>query len=166
LRQALRQLARLLEIPRPETPLEKAKAEIHELIPETSKTFGQARRYTDLTQFEFEESPDRERSSLRNLETTLTQAENVFTAATLLASERAWNDWQQLPPDTKIAESELRNAAANRVEHATTNDPAKGLDDASLSIALTRWNETIVRRAPDSRTALVSQIATEVQDLG
>src|SRR2546430_4745049 len=43
LRAALQQLARLVEIPRPEIPLEKAKAEAHDLIPETSKTFKQAR---------------------------------------------------------------------------------------------------------------------------
>src|ERR1700747_2800565 len=51
LRATLRQLAKLLEIPRPETPLEKAKAETHYLIPETSKTFEQARRYAELTTF-------------------------------------------------------------------------------------------------------------------
>jgi hypothetical protein len=166
LRAALRQLTKLLEIPRPETWIETAKAEAHSLIGKTAKSFEQARRYTELTQFEFEESPDRDRSSLGNLETTLSQAEDVFTAATSLASEQAWNEWQQLPSVTKIAESELRNAAAKRIEDATTNDPAKDLDDANLSIALTRWNETIVPPARDSRTALVSQIAAEVQHLG
>jgi hypothetical protein len=100
------------------------------------------------------------------LESTLSHAEDVFTAATSLASEQAWNEWQQLPPDTKIAESELRNAAAKRIEDATTNDPAKDLDHANLSIAVTRWNQTMVRPAPDSRTALVSRIVDEVQHLG
>jgi multidrug resistance protein MdtO len=166
LRAALRQLARLLEIPRPETSIEPAKAEVDSLIGETTKSFDQARRYTELTQFEFEESPDRERSSLGNLETTLTRAEDVFTAATSLASEQAWNEWQQLPPDTKIAESELRNAAAKRVEHAATSGTAKDIDSADLSIALARWNETMVRPAPDSRTALVSHVAAKVQHLG
>src|SRR5882672_6769108 len=71
LRQALQQLARLLEIPRPEIPLEKARAEAHDLIPETSKTFEQARRYAELTTFELEESPNRDRTSLGNLEEML-----------------------------------------------------------------------------------------------
>ena len=73
LRAALRQLARLLEIPGPETSIEKAKTEAHALIGETSKSFDQARRYVELTQFEFEESPDRDRTSLGDLE------EHAFT---------------------------------------------------------------------------------------
>jgi uncharacterized membrane protein YccC len=166
LRAALRQLARLLEIPRPETSIVAAKAEAHDLIPETSKTFEQARRYAELTQFEFEESPDHDRTSFANLETTLSRAEDVFAAASSLTSEQSWNEWQQLTSAVQIAESELRNAAAKRIEDATTNDPAKDLDHANLSIALTRWNETMVRPAPDSRTALVSRIAAEVQHLG
>ena len=46
-------------------------------------------------------------------------------------------------------------------EDATTNDPVKDLDHANLSIALTRWNETMLRPAPHSRTALVSRIVDE-----
>jgi len=99
------------------------------------------------------------------LETTLARAKHVFTLATSLTSDSAWDEWQQLPQATRIAESELRNAAAKRIEDAKTNDPAKDLDDANLSIALTRWNEMVVRSAPESRTALVSEIAAEVQDL-
>ena len=123
------------------------------------------RRYAELTQFEFEESPDRERTSLGNLESTLSGAEDMLAVATSLANDQAWNEWQQLPPAARIAESELRNAAAKRIEEAATNDPAKRLDDANLSIALTRWNETMVRPAPDSRTTLVSRIGAEVQHL-
>jgi hypothetical protein len=165
LRQALRQIARLLEIPPPETSIETAKAEAAALIPDIAKTFDQARRYAELTTFELEESPNRDRTSLEDLESTLSHAEDVFTAATLLASEQAWNEWQQLTLGAKIAESELRNAAAKRIEDATTNYPAKDLDHANLSIGLTRWNETMVRPAPHSRTALVSRIVDEVQSL-
>ena len=56
LRAAFRQLARLLEIPRPDVSIEKTKAETHALIGETAKSFDQARRYAELTQFESEES--------------------------------------------------------------------------------------------------------------
>src|SRR6266446_5713671 len=122
LRQALRQLARLLEIPRPESSIEAAKADAHRLIEETSKSFDQARRYIELTQFEFEESPNGERTSLGNLESTLLRAEDVFGVATSLTSDRAWDDWRQLPPAAKIAESELREVAAKRIERAGTND--------------------------------------------
>src|SRR5438445_13777741 len=67
LRQALQQLARLLEIPRPETSIETAKADAHALIAETSRSFDQARRYSELTRFEFENSRDGDRTSLGNL---------------------------------------------------------------------------------------------------
>jgi multidrug resistance protein MdtO len=165
LRQALRQLARLLEIPRPEISIETSKAEAHSLIGETTKGFDQARRYAALTQFEREESPSRERTSLGGLETTLSCAEQVFVPATSLVSDQAFDAWQQLPAAAQIAESELRKAAAKRIEDATTNGRAKDLDDANLSGALTRWNDTVARSAPDSRTALVSQIAADVQHL-
>src|SRR6478735_5971353 len=81
LRQALRQLARLVEVPRPETSIEVAKSDAHRLIGETSKSFDQARRYIELTQFEFEESPNGERTSLGNLETTLARADEIFASA-------------------------------------------------------------------------------------
>ena len=123
------------------------------------------RSRSELTQFEFEESPNGERTSLGNLESTLSHAEDVFVSATSLASEQAWDEWQQLPPAARIAESELRNAAAKRIEDATTSDTEKDIDRANLSIALTRWNETVVRPAPDIRTARVSEIAAEVQHL-
>ena len=165
LRQALRQLARLLEIPRPNTSVEKAKTEAHALIPETSKSFDQARRYIDLTEFEFEESPDRERTSLGNLEGTLSRAENVFVAATSLANDQAWNEWQQLPAAAKTAESELRSVAAKRIERVAASDE---LEDAgaNLSTAFPRWTETMqALQVKNSRVALVSQIVTEVQQL-
>jgi multidrug resistance protein MdtO len=165
LRVVLRQLAQLLEIPRPETSIETAKAEANSLIAETSRSFDKAKRYVELTQFEFEESPNRDRTSLSNLETRLSRAEQAFVPATSLVSDQAFNEWQQLPAAVQIAESELRNAAAKRIEDAITDDPAKELDDADLSIALTRWNETVVRPAPNNRTTLVSRIAAEVQSL-
>ena len=165
LRQALRQLARLLEIPRPDTSVEKAKTEAHALIPETSKSFDQARRYIDLTEFEFEESPDRERTSLGNLEGTLSRAENVFVAATSLANDQAWNEWQQLPAAAKTAESELRSVAAKRIERVAASDE---LEDAgaNLSTAFARWTETMqALQVKNSRVGLVSQLVTEVQQL-
>jgi uncharacterized membrane protein YccC len=166
LRLTLRQLAQLLEIPRPQASIEAAKAESHALIEETAKSFDQARHYAELTQFEFEESPDRVRTSLGNLESTLSHAEDVFAVATSLASHQAWDDWQQLPPAAKIAESELRDLAAKRIERVAIGDIAKETD-ADLSTAFDTWNETVRQFRPEnSRSALVSRIATEVQRLG
>jgi uncharacterized membrane protein YccC len=159
LREALRQLARLVEIPRPESSIEAAKADAHRLIGETSKSFDQARRYIDLTEFEFEESPDRDRTSLGDLESTLSRAEEVFVAATSLANDQAWNEWQQLPPDAQHAESELRNAIAKRVDHDSSEET-----DANLLTSFARWTEiTQALQLKNSRVALVSQIVTEVQ---
>jgi len=165
LRVALRQLARLLGIPRPHTSIEAAKTEAHTLIAETSRSFGQAKRYVELTQFESEESRDRERISFVNLEETLSHAEHVFASATSLAGDQAWNEWQQLPSAAKIAESELRDAAAKRIERAVTSGLGTH-SDADLSRAFDAWNET-VQQLPleNSRTALVSQIAAGVRHL-
>jgi uncharacterized membrane protein YccC len=166
LRAALQQLARLVEIPRPETSIEAAKADAHRLIPETSKTFEQARRYAELTTFEFEESPNRDRTSLGNLESTLSRAEDVFGVATSLTSDRAWDDWQKLPPAAKNAESVLREVAAKRIERVATSDIAKDTD-ADLSTAFDTWNKTVEQLRPQNgRSALVSRIATEAQRLG
>jgi uncharacterized membrane protein YccC len=166
LRLTLRQLAKLVEIPRPQTSIEAAKAEAHALVAETGKNFEQARRYIELTQFEFEESPDRERTSLGNLESTLSRAEDVFGVATSLTSDRAWDDWQKLPPAAKNAESVLREVAAKRIERVATSDIAKDTD-ADLSTAFDIWNKTVEQLRPQNgRCALVSRIATEAQRLG
>jgi multidrug resistance protein MdtO len=165
LQAALRQLARLLEIPRPETSMEAAKVEAHSLIAETSRGFGQAKRYLALTRFEFEESRDRERILFVNLEETLSRAEEVFVVTTSLASDQAWNEWQQLPSAAKIGESELRDAAAKRIERAVTSRFGTH-SDADLSRAFDAWNETVQQlRLENSRTVLVPQIAADAQHL-
>src|SRR6266404_311498 len=122
LRQALRQLAQLLEIPRAQASIEAAKTESQPLIEKTAKGFEQARRYADLTAFEFEESPGGGRMAVENTESTLSRAERPFVTATSLFSDHALDEWQQLPPAARIAESELRNAVAKRVEHVATSD--------------------------------------------
>jgi hypothetical protein len=81
LRAALRQLARLLEIPRPESSIETAKSEAHNLRAETSKSFEQARRYLELTQFESEESSATDQLSTSKLENILVRAEEIFASA-------------------------------------------------------------------------------------
>ena len=161
LRAALQQLARLLEIPRPQASIEAAKTESQALIEETAKGFEQARRYAELTQFEFEESPDRDRTSLGDLESTLSRAEEVFVAATSLAGDQALATWQQLPADAQAAESKLRSVVAKRVDHDSPEET-----DANLSIAFARWTETMqALQVKNSRAALVSQLVTEVQQL-
>jgi uncharacterized membrane protein YccC len=81
LRAALQQLARLVEIPRPESSIEAAKADAHRLIGETAKSFDQARRYVELTQFESEESSATDQLSTSKLENILVRAEEIFASA-------------------------------------------------------------------------------------
>src|SRR5438132_2245843 len=81
LRQALQQLAQLLEIPRPESSIEAAKAKAHRLIGETAKSFDQARRYVELTQFESEESSATDQVSTSKLENILVRADEIFASA-------------------------------------------------------------------------------------
>jgi len=103
LRAALRQLARLLEIPRPETSIETGKAEAHALIAETSKSLDQAKRYVELTHFEFEESPDRDRTSLGNLESMLSRAEEIFVLAKSLVQDDAKQNQSRIALQSEIA---------------------------------------------------------------
>jgi uncharacterized membrane protein YccC len=81
LRAALRQLAKLLEIPRPDASIEKAEAEADALTAETSKSFDQARRYAELTAFEFEESGAADQLPNTKLESILARAEEIFASA-------------------------------------------------------------------------------------
>jgi uncharacterized membrane protein YccC len=103
LRAALRQLARLLEIPRAETSIEAARAEAHSLIAEPSRSFEQAKRYVELTQFEFEESPGGERTSLQNLEETLSRAEEIFASAKSLVEGDAKQNQSRTALQSEIA---------------------------------------------------------------
>ena len=161
MRAALQQLARLVEIPPPESSIAAAKSEAHALIGATSESFDHTRRYVELTQFEFEESPDRDRTSLGDLESTLSRAEEVFVAATSLAGDEALATWRQLPADAQAAESKLRNVVAKRVDHDGPEET-----DANLSIAFARWTETMqALQVKNSRVGLVSQLVTEVQQL-
>jgi hypothetical protein len=158
LRAALQQLARLVAIPRLETSIEAAKADADRLIGEASKSFDQTHHYADLTAFEFEESPDSDRTSLGNLEETLSRAEDVFGVASSLVGDEALATWQQLPADAQAAESKLRNAVAKRIEREDAG--------ANLSTAFARWTETMqALQLKNSRVGLVSQIVTEVQQL-
>ena len=88
------------------------------------------------------------------------------TRGTILRQLRiAWDEWQQLSPTAKIAESELRNTAAKQVERAANSDIAEEAD-ANLSIAFARWTETMQPlQLENSRVGLVSQIVTEVQHM-
>jgi Fusaric acid resistance protein family len=85
LRAALRQLAKLLEIPRRDVSIEKTEAKADALISETSKSFEQARRYADLTVFESEELRAADRLTNTKLESILARAEEIFAAAKSLA---------------------------------------------------------------------------------
>ena len=79
LRAALQQLAKLLELPRPDVSIEKTEADA--LIAQTSRSFEQARRYADLTVFESEELRAADRPTNTKLENILVRAEEIFASA-------------------------------------------------------------------------------------
>src|SRR5436190_16262768 len=165
LRAALRQLAKLFEIPRPDVSIGKAELEAHNLLAETSKSFDQARRYADLTVFELEETPNGERTSLGILEGTLSRTENVFVAASSLVGDEALTTWQRLPADVQMTESALRNAAANRIEQAMAPIASENRD-ADFLVAFSGWNQGVMQlKETNARTNRVSEIVAEVQDL-
>jgi hypothetical protein len=100
------------------------------------------------------------------METVLERAEDIFVPATSLASDRAWDEWRELPLAAQMAESELRNAAAKRNERAATLVTSKN-GDGAFPVAFNKWNEAIAQLPQtNGRTGLVSQIAAEVQQLG
>jgi multidrug resistance protein MdtO len=92
LRAALRQLAKLLQIPRPDVSIEKTEAKADALISETSTSFEQARRYADLTVFESEELRAADRLTNTKLESILAHAEEIFASAKSLAQGDAQQD--------------------------------------------------------------------------
>jgi hypothetical protein len=156
----------LLVIPSPQIAVETTKPEAGALLAEISKDFDQARQQAELANFEFEESPGRDRVSARGMEATLDRAEGIFALATSLTRDRALDEWQQLPPVAQMAESELRNAAAKRIERAAAPHGSKD-SDAGFPLALNKWNEAIAQLPKtNGRTALVSHIATGIQQLG
>jgi uncharacterized membrane protein YccC len=164
-RQAVQQLAKLLVIPSPQTPVKEAKPKAEAFITEISRELEQAQRQAELTSFEIDEPQGGDGVSLGNLQIALSRAEHVLTLATSLTSDSAWSEWQQLAPDAQNAESELRNIVAKRVERAANNDIAEDAD-ANLSIAFARWAETMqTLQVENSRVALVSQLVTGVQQL-
>jgi uncharacterized membrane protein YccC len=116
LRQILRQLAKLLAIPRPEIPIKEAKPKAEALIAEISRGLQQARRQAEPASFEMTETPTGQIISLGQLEGTFSQGEPLLAAATPLAKQSAWQEWQQLRPKAQEVENQVRSVIA-KYEH-------------------------------------------------
>jgi uncharacterized membrane protein YccC len=86
LRQALRQLARLLTTHDQKTPA---------LIGQISTDLSQARRQAELASFESEESPGADQLTKTNLESILARAEEIFASAKSLVHAGERNDERQ-----------------------------------------------------------------------
>ena len=78
LRQALAQLARLLVIPSPGTPVTEARPRAVALIAEVSRELEKARRQAEVMSLEINEPRLRESISSNDLETRLSRAEHLF----------------------------------------------------------------------------------------
>ncbi len=165
LRQATQQLARLLDIPDQGTTLLEARPKAEVLIAQISRELKQARLEAELARFETNEPRTGESISPVDLETMLSRTEVLLELAISLTSDSALHEWEQLTPEAKAAESELRKAIARRIESKANNN---GATDANtrLSTAIARWTETVQRFSrADSRTELLSRIANEVQKI-
>jgi len=165
LRQASRQLERLLAIPGLETPLPEARPKAEALIAEILRNINQAQREAELARFEMDEPRARETVSPVQMENTISRMKQILSLATSLTSDSVWQEWQQMSSEAKASESELRKAVARRMASAANSDDATETN-ADLSGALARWTETVRRFSLEgSRTALLSQIATEAQKI-
>lgn len=159
LREAFPQLARLLVIPSPGTPVNEARPKAQALIAEISRELEKAGHEAEMMSLEFKEPRPRENISSGALKTMLASAEHVLALATSLTSDSALQEWQQMPPEAQAAESEFRNAIAKRLEHTVADGSAREAD-TNLSLASTRWTETIQRLSLEtSRTARIAEIA-------
>jgi uncharacterized membrane protein YccC len=165
LRQAFRELAQLLVVPSPGTPVKEARPKAEALIAEISTGLVKARRVADVASLEINAPRVRESVPPGHLQTMLSRAEHILALATSLTGDAALQEWQRLPPEAQTAESELRNAIARRFEHAATGVVAAEAD-ANLSTAFTRCTETTQRPSLEgSRIGLISQIADKARHL-
>jgi hypothetical protein len=92
----------------------------------------------------------------------------MLNLATSLTTDSAWTQWQQQTPDAQHAESELRNAAAKRIERAARLTIPKDGDD-NFQAALGKWNEAVAHLPEahkSSRAGFVSQIVAEIERFG
>ena len=103
LRLALRQLARLLEIPGPDVSIEKTKSKAAALIAETSNSFEQVRHYADIAVFEFEESSAADQAMKTKLESILGRAEQIFASAKSLVQSGARQNQNRTALQSEIA---------------------------------------------------------------
>ena len=166
LSEVLKQFAKLLVIPSPETPVKEARPKAEALIAGISRELVRAKHEAELSSFEIEGTPPHGGVSSKHLESILARAEHVLALATSLTSDFAWQEWQHMPPDAQEGESALRNAVARRLELVANGDSTQEAD-ADLSSALTRWTETIQQLSLEAgRIGLASQIAAAARQLG
>lgn len=166
LRRALRQLAHLLVIPRPEIPEEQAKSTAEALLTNLSREIEQSHREAELVSFEMDGAPLGKNLSPNELKNILSHVERILATLTSLNSEAAFKEWQQLPPEAQLTETELRRALSRRIEHAVQGDSSQN-PNAELSRVFAQWTEISKPRSFEgSRIALISRIAIEVQQLG
>jgi uncharacterized membrane protein YccC len=166
LREALPRLGRLLVIPSPGTPVNEASPKAQALIAEISRELEKAGHVAEMMSLEINEPRPRQSILSGDLKTMLSSAEHLLALATLLTSDSAWREWQQMPPEAQAAESEFRNAIAKRLERAAVHERTTEAD-AKLSLASARWTETVQRLSLEgSRSARIAEIAAEARRPG
>jgi len=168
LARALRNIARLVNNPQPQTPLETAKVEAASLRSEITTNLDEALRLAETARFEDIEAGQRVRSSTNDVEAVISQIQEVFLTATSLANETALSEWQRLPDSTQYAESEFRIATATQLDRtAALLSGGEPVEHVDLEASFAAWRraaaDALAESSPKGRLALLQHLATQAQ---
>ena len=170
LAQALRNLARLLAIPRFSTSPESSAEEGASLRTEISGNLDDSIRLAELGLFEDSEADFRANLRAREIEVMVNRVQGLYLTATILTGRAAIVDWQGLSERAQACDSELRSAAAVQLERIAArieNDAApKPVDPNAPLSARDPHNIDSLAEAPDrGRADLLRCLTVQVQDL-
>ena len=171
LARTLRNIARLINCPRRQTPPETAKVAAGSLRAEIATNLDETLRLAEAAKFEEGEAGPRIQSSAQDTESLISRTQDVFLTATLLANEAALMEWQHLPEPAQRAESELRTAAAAQLDRTAASliggSPGERFD---LEASFTTWRRataaSLAAPLPEGRESLLRHLATQAQEVG
>ena len=171
LARALRNVARLLTNPQPQTSLETTKVEAQNLRAEITTNLDETVRLAQTAPFENDEVGPDDRNSARIMEALVARTQEVFLTATLLTSEAALIEWQRLPERLQHSESELRRAAAAQFDRAAAFLMDGALyEKLDLEAQFAAWNRVTAHSLSESprngRAILVRRLPTHAQQVG
>jgi multidrug resistance protein MdtO len=170
LARALRNLARLLAIPRFSTSPESSAEEGASLPTEISGNLDDSLRLAELGLFEDNEADLHASLRAREIEAMVHRTQGLHLTATILTGRAALVDWQGLSEAAQACDSELRNAAVAQLERIAArieNDAVpKPVDPNAPLSACDPHHIDSLAEAPDrGRADLLRGLTVQVQDL-